>query len=137
MKSRAAALVALVVLAGCGGGGTLDEQGLEKEVESIQSFAAEGALLARDVADGKSTVSFARVHAGELAEQAAKLAQTLRTAQATPTVEDDVAQAAELAADVGRTLDEFEQAPGDAEQARGIQRKLEQLARDAKELAAA
>ena len=137
MKSRAAALVALVALAGCGGGGRLDEIAFDKEVESIQSFAAEGALLARDVADGKSTVPFARVHAGELAERASKLAETLRTAKTTPTVEDEVPRAAELAADVGRTLEELEQAPGDAEQARGIQRKLEQMARDAKEMAAA
>ena len=40
--------VALAVLAfsGCGGGGTLSQEELQKEFEAIQSLAAEGALVA-------------------------------------------------------------------------------------------
>ena len=115
--------------------GTLDDEAFEKEAESIQSFAAEGALVARDVADGKSTVPFARVHAGELREQAAKLEESLSKAKAVPAVEDELAQAVALISDVVASLDQLERAPGDADLARGAQRKLEQAAKDAEELA--
>jgi hypothetical protein len=130
------ALSALVfVLTGCGGG-TLDAQSFKKEAEAIQSFAAEGALLADDVADGKSTVPFTRVHAGELTERAAKLAQTLASAEATPAVREELAEAVELAKLVTARLEELENAPGDAEAARRVRRELEAAARRAEELAA-
>ena len=135
MKESAAALAALVVLAGCGAGGTLDREALQKEAESIQSFAAEGALLARDVADGKSTVPFTRVHAGELHEQASKLEQTLSEAKAAPAVGEELAQAVAVIDDVVATLDQLERSPGDSELARGAQRKLEQAAKKAEQLA--
>jgi hypothetical protein len=79
VKGRVLLTLSLLLVAACGGGGELSADALKKEAESIQSFAAEGALLARDVADGKSTVPFTRVHAGELADNAAKLEQTLAT----------------------------------------------------------
>ena len=135
MKTSAAALAALVVLAGCGAGGTLDPEALQKEAESVQSLAAEGALLARDVADGKSTVPFTRVHAGELHEQASKLEQTLSEARATPAVEGELAQTVAVIDDVVATLDQLQRAPGDSELARGAQRKLEQAAKKAERLA--
>ena len=134
---RVPAVFALALLAGCGGTGTLDQKTFQKEAESIQSVAAEGALLARDVADGKSTVPFTRVHAGELHEQAAKLEETLSTATAQPALEDEVAEAVELAGDVVASLDQLERSPGDAELARGAQGKLETAARQAEDLAGA
>ena len=135
MKNRAAALAALVVLAGCGASGTLDEKAFQKEAESVQAFAAEGALLASDVAEGKSTAAFTRVHAAELQEQAAKLEQTLSDASATPALEEELAQAIAVIGDVVATLDQLERNPGDSELARGAQRKLEQAAKKAEQLA--
>jgi hypothetical protein len=130
------ALTALFVAA-CGGGGELSAEALKKEAESIQSFAAEGALLARDVADGKSTAPFTRVHAGELADSAAKLEKTLASGRPAPEVEADLARAVELAKRVAATLKELEQAPGDAEAARTVQYTLEAFAKHAEELAGA
>ena len=135
MSRRAAVLLTVVLVAGCGGGGTLDEEAIQREAEAIQSFAAEGALLAGDVADGKSTVPFTRVHAGELHEQASKLEQTLSEAKAAPAVEEELAQAVAVIDDVVATLDQLERSPGDSELARGAQRKLEQAAKKAEELA--
>ena len=137
MSRCVAALVALVVIAGCGGGGALDEQAFQKEAESIQSFAAEGALLAGEVADGKSTVPFTRVHAGELREQAASLETKLAAAKAAPEIEAELAEAVALAGDVAASLDQLERAPGDADRARGAQRKLKAAAKQAEELAGA
>jgi hypothetical protein len=134
---HAAALFALALLAGCGGAGTLDQKAFQKEAESIQSFAAEGALLAHDVADGRSTAPFTRVHASELHEQAAKLEETLSAANAEPALEDERAEAVELAGDVAASLDQLERSPGDAELARGAQRKLETAAKQAEDLAGA
>jgi hypothetical protein len=133
------ALLALLflVLAGCGGGGTLDAEAFKREAEAIQSFAAEGALLARDVADGKSTAPFTRIHAGELAESAAKLEMTLATAEPMPAVEEKLAQSVALVKHVAETLKELEQSPGDAEAARRVQRELEAAAKEAEELAGA
>jgi uncharacterized cupredoxin-like copper-binding protein len=134
---HAAALFALALLAGCGSAGTLDQKAFQKEAESIQSLAAEGALLAGDVADGKSTVPFTRVHAGELHEQAVKLEETLSTAAAEPEVEDELAEAVALAGDVAASLDQLERSPGDTQLARGAQRKLETAAIQAEDLAGA
>jgi len=133
-RSFGALLALLFAFAGCGGG-TLDAESFKKQAEAIQSFAAEGALLARDVADGKSTVPFARVHAGELAKSAAKLEQTLASANATAGLQDKLAQAVELAKAVAESLEELERAPGDVRAARQVQRKLETAAKSAEELA--
>ena len=136
MRGRVLLALSLLLVPACGGGGgELSAEALKKEAESIQSFAAEGALLARDVADGRSTAPFARVHAGELANNAAKLEQTLASALPAPGVEVDHDRAVHLAARVATTLKELEQAPGDADAARRVQRELEAAAKQAEELA--
>ena len=135
--ARVLVALSLLLVAGCGGGGELSAEEFKKEAESIQSFAAEGALLARDVADGKSIVPFTRVHAGELADNAAKLEQTLASAQPVPDVETQLARGVELSKRVTANLERLEQAPGDADVARRVQRELEAAAKQAEKLAGA
>jgi hypothetical protein len=137
VRGRVLLAVWLVLVPACGGGGELSAEALEKEAESIQSFAAEGALLARDVADGKSTGPFTRVHAGELADGADKLAQRLETAKPTPALAAKLAEALFLARHVAGVLRQLERAPGDAESARTVQHTLEAFAKGAEELAGA
>jgi hypothetical protein len=121
------ALLALIfALSACGGGASF-----QKEAEGIQSLAAEGALLARDVADGKSTVPFTRVHARELAEKAASLEKKLEATSRLHVW----ARAARLTGEVATALEDLERAPGDSEAARRVQRKLEDIAKRAEELA--
>jgi hypothetical protein len=136
VKGRVLLALSLLLVAACGGG-EMSEGAFKKEAESIQSFAAEGALLARDVADGQSTSPFTRVHAGELADKAAKLEETLTSAQPALDVAEELARAIELTKRVAANLEDLEQAPGDAEAARRVQRELEAAAKQAEKLAGA
>ena len=73
----ATALVAMVLLAGCGGQTTLANKALSREAKGIESLAAEGGLLAGDAARGRSTSTFTRVHARFLRDAARTSAGTL------------------------------------------------------------
>jgi hypothetical protein len=137
MKGWLLLALSLLLVPACGGGGELSAEQLQKQAESIQSFAAEGALLARDVADGKSTANFTRVHAGELADRADELAQKLESAKATPPLAEELAEALFIARHVAGVLRHLERAPGDAESARTTQHTLEGFAKGAEELASA
>jgi predicted outer membrane protein len=115
----ALAAVAVAVLAGCG-----VPHELAKQAEEVQSVSAEGALLAHDASEGSTTKTFTREHAKALR----KLLRPVREA-----IEDE--RLAGVADDVDRTLGELEAAPGDEALAAGAERKLEQLAGSAEELA--
>jgi hypothetical protein len=71
-------LAALLLLAACGGQGTLGKKALSQEAKGIQSLAAEGGLLAGDAARGRSTTVFTRVHARYLRDAARTSAGTLQ-----------------------------------------------------------
>lgn len=75
LLARAAAVAGLLALTGCGS--TTTRHDFELDAATVASVAAEGSLLARDVAEGDAFDSFVRVHARELAGQAAELADTL------------------------------------------------------------
>jgi hypothetical protein len=57
--------VIAVISAGCNGG-TVDRHALTNDSATLDSIACEGALLAGDVARGRSTAYFAREQAEEL-----------------------------------------------------------------------
>ena len=99
-------------------------QELAKQAESVHSVAAEGALLAKGTAGGDSTSAFTREHA----EALRKLLLPVREA-----IEDE--RLREVADDVDRTLAELAAEPGDEPGAAGAERKLDELARSAEELA--
>jgi hypothetical protein len=133
VKGRVVLALSLLLVTACGGGGEPSAEEFKKQAESIQSFAAEGALLARDVADGRSTSPFTRVHASELAENAAQVEKKLEAGSRLQAW----AAGARLARQVAAALEELEQAPGDAEAARRVQRELEAAAKQAEKLAGA
>ena len=70
----------VVVLAACNGG-TVDRHALTNDSATIDSIACEGALLAHDVAQGKTTTFFAREQAEELRIQSSNLADALARRQ--------------------------------------------------------
>jgi hypothetical protein len=118
-----------VALAGCGGSGSLTAKQLQKEQEAVHSTAAEGALLAGQVADDATTEPFARIHSGTLAEQAKSSASSLEQATAPPQLERARRRAARRAAEVQSSLERLHDAPDNATVGRRVQRELERLAR--------
>jgi hypothetical protein len=132
---RLGSLLALPLAVAACGGGPLDSKSFQKEVEAIQSFAAEGALLAGDVARGRSLSPYVRVHAGELAKDAESVAGKLDRASATPEVRAKLPGAVRLARRVGAALTRLESAPGDREEARRVGSQLDEDAALAEELA--
>lgn len=54
--------------AGCGGGGRLGAKALSQQAKSLQSLAAEGALLAQDAVSGKTTRVYRREHSSDLSK---------------------------------------------------------------------
>jgi hypothetical protein len=124
----------VLTAAGCGGSATLTEHSLRKEAEKVQSSAAEGAMLAADVARGRTTEPFARIHSGKLAEQAKSVANVLRTAKA-PGLEADRRQAAATATEVEQALERLHSAPTDRVLAGRLQHALVREAAAAGKLA--
>jgi hypothetical protein len=125
--------IASFLAVGCGGGGTLSRDSLRKEAESVQSVAAEGALLAHDAADGRTTTPFASVHSSVLAESADKVAQKLESADVEPGLKQDRARVVRLATRIEEELDQLD--PNDRAAAQRIADELEQAAKAAEELA--
>jgi len=99
-------LVAVLALlaAGCGGGGRLSGKALSEQSTSLESLAAEGALLARHAGAGKTTRIYTRVHSGYLYEAASKESSSLRTARTEPALEQKLRRLASLAGKVSADL---------------------------------
>src|SRR5215212_7176577 len=118
-STTVAALLAAAVasLAGCGGPITPDE--LSRSIGTLESTAAEGALLAKDVAGDRTKATFARVHARDLSDVVDHEAEKLNDAQAD---EANVAaaktDAVDLADRIGTQLGQIQVAPDDEPGAR-------------------
>jgi hypothetical protein len=116
------ALVVALALAGCG---DLSRGELERRVTTLESLAAEGQLLAGEVARDRTKATFARVRARELAEDADHEAEKM--ADATPSdgladVRDDAVEQAQALADAFGTLQVF---PGAEDRAAQVEQMLE------------
>jgi hypothetical protein len=111
--------VLTVVVVGCG---VPSEPA--KQAEDIGSIAAEGALLAHDAAEGSTTSAFTRVHAEALKKNLRPLAGKV----AMPAL-------GRLVADVDDALTELAADPGNQASAARVERRLEQAASEAEELA--
>ena len=112
--------------AGCGGGGTVGAKALAKESKSLQSLAAEGALLAEDVSSGKTTRIYTREHSGELHSAASQVEASLKTAKTAPGLEVELHRLEGLAVRVSTELERLGNASRD--EARALQRELEAAA---------
>ena len=83
-------MILALAVTGCGQSSTVSRSSLAKRAAAVQSLAAEGALLAGDVADGRSTTVFQREHSSELSKSAGKAASSLASAKTTPALEPDL-----------------------------------------------
>ena len=112
--------------AGCGGGGKLGVDALSQESKSLQSVAAEGALLAQDDADGKTTRVYARVHSSDLHQATSRAEALLKTAKTESVFAPKLRRLAVLAAQVRGDLEHLGSAS--KEEARAIGRDLQAAA---------
>jgi hypothetical protein len=127
-RALAAPLLAAAVLAGgCGSSQTLSAHALGKEADAVQSTAAEGALLAEDVAGDDTTEPFTRIHSGELAELAKQTASVLREGRS-PGHEAERRSLLSRAEGTERALERLHASPTDRELARRLHLRLERLA---------
>jgi hypothetical protein len=121
-------------LAGCGGPIQPDE--LARSIETLESTAAEGALLAQDVARDRTKATFVRVHARDLGDVAQHEAEKLSDAQADETdVASAKTDAIDLADRIGTALGQIQTAPGSESDGRTAAAALKRLSEDAKKLA--
>lgn len=97
----------------------------------MSSISAEGALLARVVADGKATRAFLRVHGTTLGETAANLASTLRRSR--PLEGVPAGELARIASEVSRRIRAVTGHPDDRELSR-LERELMRLSERASAL---
>ena len=127
-------MIVALIAAGCGSSSLTAHQ-LKKEIESIQSFAAEGSTLAQGAAESRSTTIFVRVHSQYLQQGAEKLGTKLDQAQVPSDLEPKREQAVKLASDVQQDLGRLHRDPGNRELAHRIQLELSSAADDAEQLA--
>jgi hypothetical protein len=138
MRRRAFAGVMLagaLWLAGCGGPMTADE--LSRSIQTLESTAAEGALLADEVARDRTKATFARVHARELGETADHEAEKLNDAEAEAEagVAPSKVRAVALADQISAALGRIQIAPDSETEGRSAEQTLNRLSKRAGQLA--
>lgn len=127
MLTRALAVAACaVLLAGCNGG-TVDRHALTNDAASVDSMACEGALLAHDVAQGKTTAVFAREQAEALRIQSSNLADALARRKALVSIEQKVRAESQDAAKLSATLQRLHDHPSDHGVAASVEQRLKRL----------
>jgi hypothetical protein len=124
--------VAVAVLgAGCGSA-ELGAKGLSEQAGSLQSAAAEGALLADDVSSGRTTRIYAREHAADLSEAASKVEASLKNAKSGPGLARELRRLAGLATRVRVELERLRSAS--EEDAGALERRLRAAAGECREI---
>ncbi len=116
-------VAAALVLAGCNGG-TVDRHALTNDASTLDSIACEGALLAHDVARGRTTTYFAREQAEELHIQSSNYADALSHRRTVPGLEQEVRRKAKDAAQLAATLQRLHDHPADEAVGADVERAL-------------
>jgi hypothetical protein len=123
---RVVLVVGAIALAGCNGG-TVDRHALAKDSSTLESIACEGALLAHDVAHGRTTTYFAREQAEELRIQSSNLADALFRRKTVPGIQMQVRKKAMDAARLSSTLQRLHDHPTDRSVGAAVQRTLTKM----------
>jgi hypothetical protein len=119
------ALVA-VALAGCNGG-TVDRHALTNDSATLDSIACEGALLAHEIAHGKTTAYFAREQAEELRIESSNFADALASRHALASIAPKVRAKARHAATLAEALQRLNDHPSDRAVASTAEQRLKKL----------
>ena len=129
----ALAAVAAASLTACGGPMSPDE--LKRSIETLESTAAEGQLLAGDVADDRTKATFVRVHSRDLGDVVVHEAEKLNDADAEADVAPTKVRAIELADRISAALGRIQIAPDSETEGRAAQETLSRLSERAGQLA--
>jgi hypothetical protein len=128
-----------MVLAGalcfCGCGGPMKPDELARSIGTLESSAADGALLADDVARDRTKATFARAHARELGETVDHEAEKLNDADAEADVAATKVRAIDLADRISAALGHIQISPDSETEARTAQKTLSRLSQRAGQLA--
>ena len=120
------ACVLVVVVAGCNGG-TVDRHALTNDAATLDSIACEGALLAGDVARGRTTTYFAREQAEELRIQSSNFADALSRRKALSSIVRRVRAKARQAAVLAAVLQRLHDHPSDRAVGAAVAIRLKKL----------
>jgi hypothetical protein len=126
-------LAAALLAIGCGG--PMQAQELARSIQTLQSSASDGVLLANGVARDRTKSTFVRVHARELGEIVQHEAEKLSDATAHGNVALRKSQAVDLAGKISQTLSQLQTSPGDSSGARTAEQQLRGQAQRASRLA--
>ena len=119
-------VILVLVGAGCGSGGQLRAEALLQQSKSLQSEAAEGALLAQDAVSGKTTRIYTSEHSSDLYGAASQAEAFLKAAKTEPALEPQLRQLAVLAGQVSADLKRLGSASRDED--RALARELQAAA---------
>ena len=109
---------------------------LKRSIETLESTAAEGALLAQDVAEDRSKATFVRVHSRDLGDVVVHEAEKLNDAEAGDAdVGSAKTDAIDLADRIDTALGQLQVAPGSEPDGRTAEKALSRLSEDAGKLA--
>ena len=126
-------LAIALLAAGCGGAMQPDE--LARSIGTLESAAAEGALLAKDVADDRTKATFVRAHARDLGETVDHEAEKLSDASARGLVAERKTAAVNLADRISQSLGRIQISPGSEREGRSAEASLTRLGDRAGKLA--
>jgi hypothetical protein len=121
------------LLSGCGG--PIQREELGRGIDSLRSIAAEGSIVARGVADNRTRSTFVRFQTKALSDDADHEAEKLHDAQALPALADKKQKAVALAKRISSALGDLRLEPGNEQTGRTVERQLDGLARQARDLA--
>jgi hypothetical protein len=128
-------LLLVPVAVSLGACGQAHKPGVRAGIEQIASISAEGALMADDLARGRTKTTFIRVHGAELSAQAEHEAEKLNDDPVAPNLKSPIESAIALASDIGGAIDDMRVSPQDRNQAREDRAKLHSWALKARMLA--
>jgi hypothetical protein len=113
----------------------MEPQELARSIQTLQSCAGDGVLLANGVARDRTKTTFVRAHARELGEIVDHEAEKLSDADANGEVAVRKSQAVELANKISQSLGQLQVSPGDESGARTAESQLRGQAQRASKLA--
>src|SRR5215212_7604096 len=130
----AAALISAALLSGCGG--PMQPEELARSIQTLESTAAEGSLLAQDVAGDRTKATFVRVHSRDLSDVVDHESEKLNDAEASDSeVGAAKTDAIDLADRIGTALGQLQVAPDSEPDGAKAAKALDRLSKDAGDLA--